>query len=240
MIDRFSPEKIYVQIIRAIEIDIQDGFEPGDLYLSENTLAEKFGVNRHTVRRAVEELVKQGLLLKRHGFGTFVSEKRLAYRVKSYQRLSAALDENNIKIETILLSKNVIDAVGGVAEKLQLKLAEPVIQIDTLRKIEGKEVALISHFIPKEACPLVLEQYESGSLGNFLSNVCQVQPKRLLSFVSAAMPTAEDGFRLGLSTSQPILKVKTINEDSKTGIRIEYSITRFRADMIQLEMLMNP
>ncbi len=239
MIDRYSPEKIYTQIAKAIESDLQDGFEAGDLYLSEKTLTEKFGVNRHTVRRAIEELVKQGVLEKRHGFGTFVAEKRLAYRIKGHQRLTDAVEANELAVETTVLSKTIILARGSVAENLQLKNGEEVIQIDTLRKIEGKEVALISHFLPKELCPAILERYESGSLGSFLTNVCSIKAKRISSLVSSAMPNASDNFQLGMIGSQPILKVKTLNRDDVTGKIIEYSVTRFRSDMIQLEILIN-
>ena len=240
MIDRYSPEKIYTQIANAIEADIQDVFEPGDLYLSEKILTDKFGVNRHTVRRAVEELVKQGVLEKRHGFGTFIAEKRLAYRIKGYERFTESVEANNLQVESILWDKKVIAARGGVAERLQLKNGDEVFQIDTLRKVEGKAAALISHFLPTDICPTALDKYESGSLGAFLKTECGIHAKRISSLVSSAMPNAEDGFRLGLANSQPILKVKTINEDTKTGRRVEYSITRFRSDMIQLEILMNP
>lgn len=240
MIDRYSPEKIYTQIANAIEVDIQDTFEPGDLYLSEKILTEKFGVNRHTVRRAVEELVKQGVLEKRHGFGTFIAEKRLAYRVKGYERFTESVQSNDLQVEAILVDKKVIAAQGGVAERLQLKDGEEVFQIDTLRKVEGKSAALISHFLPKDICPTALEKYESGSLGTFLKAEYDIQAKRISSLVSSAMPNAEDSFKLGMASSQPILKVKTINEDTKTGRRVEYSITRFRSDMIQLEILMTP
>jgi len=240
VIDRYSPEKIYTQIANAIESDLQDGFEAGDLYLSEKTLTEKFGVNRHTVRRAIEELVKQGVLEKRHGFGTFVSEKRLAYRIKGNQRLTKAVQANDLTVETITLSKTIISARGSIAENLQLKNGDEVIQIDTLRKIEGKEVALISHFLPKNMCPEVFESYESGSLGSFLTETCGIQSKRISSLVSSAMPNASDNFKLSIFGNQPILKVKTLNKDQVTGKLIEYSVTRFRSDMIQLEILINP
>lgn len=228
-----------MQISKAIEADIQDVFEPGDLYLSEKVLTEKFGVNRHTVRRAIEELVKQGILEKRHGFGTFIAEKRLAYCIKGHQRFTESVEANDLLAESTVLNKKVISARGGVAEKLQLKNNDEVIQVDSLRKVEGKVAALITHFIPKDICPAISEKYESGSLGEFLKAESNIQPKRISSLVSSAMPNAEDSFRLGMASSQPVLKVKTVNEDTQTGRRIEYSITRFRSDMIQLEILIN-
>lgn len=238
MIDRYSPEKIYMQIAHAIESDLKDGFEAGDLYLSEKTLTEKFGVNRHTVRRAVEELVKQGVLEKRHGFGTFVAEKRLAYSIKGHQRLSQAIAENGSEVTTTLLDKKIIAARGSVAEKLQLKNAEDVVQVDTLRQIDDKPIALISHFFPQAIVKDTFDNYESGSLGTFLAKQCEIEAKRISSQVNAAMPNAQDSFQLGMNSSQPILKVKTLNINVKTNELVEYSVTRFRGDMMQLELLM--
>ena len=227
-----------MQIAHAIESELKEGFEAGDLYLSEKTLTEKFGVNRHTVRRAVEELVKQGVLEKRHGFGTFVAEKRLAYTIKGHQRLSQAIAENGAEVTTTLLNKQILAARGSVAEKLQLKNGEDVVQVDTLRQIDDKPIALISHFFPQTIVKDVFDNYESGSLGTFLAKQCEIEAKRISSQVNAVMPNAQDSFQLSMNSSQPILKVKTLNINLKTNELVEYSVTRFRGDMMQLELLM--
>ena len=52
------------------------------------------------------------------------------------------------------------------------------------------------------------------------------------------MPNAQDSFQLGMNSAQPILKVKTLNINVKTVELVEYSVTRFRGDMMQLELLM--
>ncbi len=236
MINRVSPEKIYLQIAKAIEADLVDCYEPGDLYLSEKELTEKFGVNRHTVRRAVEELVKQDLLDKRHGVGTYVAERKMAYKINGFQRLSDAFKQNGQVLESNLLNKALIQASGSVAENLHLNKGEEVIKVDTLRKVEGKAVALISHYFPKEMCPEVFNEYVTGSLGEFLEDTCKIKTRRISSLASCVMPNASDSYLLGISGNQPILKLKTISEDKKTGSRIEYSVTRFRSNMIQLEI----
>jgi len=236
LINRVSPEKIYMQIAKFIETDLLDCYEPGDLYLSEKDLTDKFGVNRHTVRRAVEELCKQGMLEKRHGLGTYVSERKLAYKINGFQRLSEAFKNNGQSLETTLINKALISASGSVAEKLKLNKGGEVIQVDTLRKVEGRTVALISHYFPNAICPEVLTDYENGSLGLFLINTCKIQTRRVSSLASAAIPNAKDSYLLGISSNQPILKLKTLSDDKKTGNRVEYSVTRFVSNMIQLEI----
>ena len=67
-------EPIYIQISETLLNDIRTNYEPGDFLPSEFALAERFGVNRHTVRRAVDELIRDGVLGRYRGRGTAVLE----------------------------------------------------------------------------------------------------------------------------------------------------------------------
>lgn len=236
MINRLNAEKLYLQIARAIEIDIQDSYEPGDVYLTEIQLAARFGVNRHTVRHAVDELVMQNRLVKRHGLGTFVAEKRMGYRIKSHQRLSQSLGEHALNFNIELIGKNWVEAQGSVQEKLLLSRGDQVLQIDTLRYIDYKPVAVISHFIAHHCANKVMCSYQGGSLGTFLTDECDAIPKRLGSQISSVVPNSQDAFLLKLASLQPLLKVKTLSIDAKTLHPLEYSITRFRGDSFEIEV----
>ncbi len=70
-LQRNGGETIYSQIAKLLKEEIASFLTPGECLPSENELAGRFGVNRHTVRRAVEDLIAAGLLERRHGKGTF-------------------------------------------------------------------------------------------------------------------------------------------------------------------------
>jgi GntR family transcriptional regulator, phosphonate transport system regulatory protein len=71
-VSRDNGESLYIQIARQLEQEVATGYGPGDCLPAEGLLAVRFGVNRHTLRRAIDELVEAGLLERRHGRGVFV------------------------------------------------------------------------------------------------------------------------------------------------------------------------
>lgn len=72
---------LYAQIVKQLEQEVLSRYAPGDGLPSEAELAQRFGVNRHTLRRAVDELVDAGLLERRHGLGIFVLDTQLDYQI---------------------------------------------------------------------------------------------------------------------------------------------------------------
>ena len=77
-LDRSSPVPLYFQVAQQIEHAINEGdLGPGDRLDNEISLAEKFGLSRPTMRRAIQELVDKGLLVRRRGIGTQVVHGRV-------------------------------------------------------------------------------------------------------------------------------------------------------------------
>src|SRR5258708_4776424 len=73
-------EPLYAKTAASIKQSIQaGGLKPGDRIEAEDALSAKYGVSRITLRRAIELLIKDGLLIRRHGVGTFVTSPRLTY-----------------------------------------------------------------------------------------------------------------------------------------------------------------
>ena len=80
-VSRDTGEALYAQIARRLEQDIVSSYSPGDSLPAEAILALRFGVNRHTLRRAIDELVDSGLLERHHGRGVFVLDSQFDYRL---------------------------------------------------------------------------------------------------------------------------------------------------------------
>ena len=80
---------LWRQIVRIIEADIASGtHQPGARLPTEAQLAVRFGVNRHTIRRALEELSRNGLVRVEQGRDSFVAEDVLDYEVAARTRFS--------------------------------------------------------------------------------------------------------------------------------------------------------
>ena len=73
-------EPVYRELADTLRGELSD-YQPGDYLPAEIRLAARFAVNRHTVRRAIDELVAEGSVLRQQGKGTQVLERRLIYPV---------------------------------------------------------------------------------------------------------------------------------------------------------------
>lgn len=235
-LQRSGGEAIYSQIARLLREEIASYFSPGECLPSENELAERFGVNRHTIRRAIEDLIAAGLLERRHGKGTFVLDGPADYILGSATRFTENIELLGKTPSNRILRKLTIPARGGVARRLQLAEGEPIVWIESLRMADERPICVISHFLPQRVFPDLLAEYHGGSLHEHLALHHGLVLRRVESLVSAALPQGDDASLLGMPQSQPVLRVKSVNVSDRDGTPIEYALTRFRADRIQLRI----
>lgn len=234
-IDRDRGISLYAQIAEVLERDYVRQGSAGDKLPSEGELAARFGVNRHTLRRAVEELIAAGLLERQHGVGIFITDQLLDYRVGKNTRFTQTLTDIGISTDTKVVRKMVAPASAGVARNLSLALDEHVLWIETLRIADGIPFCVISHFLPVNPYNALLNEYQDGSLHDLLSANCG-KLRRTESLVTAVLPQGDDAKLLGITQNRPVLRVKSLNVLDRGNTPIEYAITRFRADRIQLRI----
>ena len=235
LITRESGETVYGQIGKALRKEIGEHYQPGDRLPTEPQLAERFSVNRHTIRRAVDVLVAEGLVQRQHGSGTFVTSQPIDYPIAKGTRFTENLSKKNKLTKSQLLKKIVLPARGGVADKLGLKPETPVIWLETLRMVEEQPFCIISHFLPHYGLEFVLDEFEGGSLHQLLMDR-NIIPMRRLSLVTSMLPVGEDAKYLQMPTNLPVLRVKSVNVNEATEKPVEYAVTRFRADRVQLNI----
>ncbi len=227
---------VYRQIRDVLTNEVQELFKAGDALPSESDLAQRFKVNRHTLRRAVDELVVEGLVERRHGKGVFVLEPAISYAIGSQTRFTATLQSQGKLTSSRVLRKQIIPARGSVASRLKANEGDDIIFIETLREVEDKPFCIISHFLPCQFCSGVLDAYESGSLHEYLKNNCGIELKREESLISAVLPEADDASLLNMPRHAPLLRVKSLNLDVVSSNPVEYAVTRFRGDAAQLSI----
>lgn len=235
-VSRDSGEPLYLQIARQIESEIGPLYSPGQLLPPEGELAIRFGVNRHTLRHAVDELVDAGLVERRHGRGVFVTDAPLDYHVAAGTRFTEALSAHGLSTDSRILRCQIVPANDAVAARLQLVRTEPVVWLETLRSADSRPFCLSSHFLQAERFAAVARVYGGGSLHAFLAEHYGCTLRRTESLVTSQLPQGDDAQLLGMTQNRPVLRVKSVNVDSRDGTPVEYVITRFRADRVQLRI----
>jgi len=235
-IQRGVGETVYRQVQHQLQAEIRTWHAPGQALPSETALAQRFGVNRHTLRRAIDGLVRDGWVERRHGLGTFVLRRPLDYTIGRRTRFTETLQSQGRETESIVLRKLRVPARGGVAKRLQLDEGEPVALIETLRRVDDVPFCVISHFLPLALLPGVLDDYVGGSLHAFIETHHGWTISRAESLVSAALPQGDDARLLAMPASAPVLRVKSVNVRDRDGLAVEYALTRFRAELMQLRI----
>jgi DNA-binding GntR family transcriptional regulator len=152
-LDRSSPVPLYYQLAQAIEAAIQDGvLAPGDRFENELALAKRLTLSRPTTRRAIQELVDKGLLVRKRGVGTQVVQSP-AHRRVELSSLFDDLTRAGQEPTTQLLDYHVGQPDEEVARELNLAEGREVVGIRRLRRANNEPLALMMNYLPVELAP---------------------------------------------------------------------------------------
>lgn len=154
-LDRDSPLPLYQQIEEWIRHQTASGVWPeGSQIPAEQELTERLGVNRGTLRKAIANLMKEGLLEPVHGKGTFVTASRLGQRLAdSFITLSESLLERKIPFRTVVRSAEVVPADDRVATLLALPEGSRVFRLERVRYVDDIPVVALENHVVYEKCP---------------------------------------------------------------------------------------
>lgn len=235
-VSRDHGEALYFQIARQLEQEVANQYSAGDYLPSEGELASRFGVNRHTLRRAIDELVDAGMVERRHGRGILVIDSQIDYQIGAVTRFTENLNAQGLMAGNRILRKQTLAAGARVAERLAIAEGEPVHWLETLRSVDDKPICVISHFLPAARFPDLLEGYLGDSLHAFLHAEYGCVLRRIESAVTAVMPQGDDAGLLAMPQNRPVLRVKSVNVDERDDRPVEYVITRFRGDRVQVRI----
>jgi len=229
-------EPLYLQIARSLRAEISEHRAPGDQIDSEGRLAERFNVNRHTLRRAIDELVREGLIERRRGVGLFVLETVFDYPLHAETRLTANLAHMGVRGDRRFVRKYLSLAPAPVAEKLELAPGSQVTCLESFIEVEKRSFSLATHYLVYDGLEKVYEEFNDGSLHGFIANTYEIALKRVWSTIHGGLPTPGDATLLRIPPSLPILTVSSLNLEADTDRPIEYVESRFRSDRIELSV----
>lgn len=209
----FSP--LYQQIKGLITRDLQDGrWRPGEAIPSENELAARFKVSQGTVRKAIDELATENLLVRRQGKGTFVAthaERKIQYR---FLRLTPDRGDAGRRLQRRFIDCRRQRAGADVARALGLRGGDAAVQVRRLLLAEGRPVVLDDIWLPgslfKGLTAERLSEYRGPMYGLFETEfgVRMIRAQEKLRAVAADALAAS---WLGLPEGSPLLSVERVS-----------------------------
>lgn len=138
-----SENPLYIQLMTRIKNDIVAGvYQRGERVPSEQELCDSYGVSRVTVRKAMLDLVQEGLLVRRQGKGTFVAEKRIQRDLQQFTSFTSACRQAGYTPSTRVLSVQWDEASDEEVERLHMKSGDRILEITRLRYADNLPVAL--------------------------------------------------------------------------------------------------
>ena len=226
---------LWRQIAETLQREILGGARaPGGRLPTEALLAARFGVNRHTVRRALEELSHQGLIRVEQGRGSFVAEDVLDYVVGPRTRFSEWIRRHNREPSGRLLDLREQEADRRVAAGLGLRTGSKVVLFEHLGLADGRPISLASHYFPALRLRGILEALRAEqAVTRALARVGIADYLRQSTRVTARMPTPAEAALLETPRSRPLLYCENVNVD-RAGTIVEFGIARYPTPRVQV------
>lgn len=234
-------EPIWRQIAAELEGEIDHGvYGPGDRLPTEAALAQRFAVNRHTLRRAMSHLQEQGKVRIEQGRGTFVQNDLIDYAIGARTRFSQNVSSANRLPSKTLLRAEQVRADPAVARNLGIRKGAPVILIESVSEVDGKPIGVSTAYFPAKRFDGMIPAFrETLSITEALKACGVADYKRFSTRVTATMPGRQLAAHLQQPPTRPVLQTESINVDLD-GRAIEYGITFFASDRTQLVMETEP
>lgn len=233
-IDRSSPIPLYHQVVQGIENAIHTGIlVPGSKLENEIDLAAALNLSRPTMRKAMDELVRAGLLVRKRGVGTQV----VASQVRRPLELSSLFDDLSAhggKPTTDVLTFDHTDADDAVREKLGLAQGAKVYHFTRVRKVDGKPLALMENWVRDDI--MTIEQEELAERGLYaILRQGGVNFRLATQRIGAMIANDYQGPLLGAEPGSALVTMERTAVDD-TGRMVETGRHVYRADQYSFEM----
>ena len=166
LVDRSSPRKYYLQLVEILDNAINSGeLSEGDRLPTEEELCQQHAVSRAVVRAAMQELARQGKILKVPGKGTFVPRIAQGNGITLRTVLTEQILDYGVAWTTEVVQKMLVSPPSDTAALFSKEKSGQVFKIVRLRSVAGKPAALETAYISAELCPgMALEDLRSGSI----------------------------------------------------------------------------
>lgn len=235
ILDRLGGVSAWRQIADRLEAEIGAGVLPqGTRLPAEAALAERYGVNRHTVRRAIAALAEKGLVRASRGSGTYVEAPPLAYPISERTRFSDIVAAEGRLPESQLLGAERLAADAAIARRLAIAVGEPVIRLETLACTNGVPLSRGTHHFPALRLPWIAEDYaETLSITRALKAGGIPDYLRRETRITARTASPAEAVALDLVAGRPVLVLEALNVDPH-GTPIQTTSSVFAADRVEI------
>lgn len=223
----------YVEISNDIRKKIIDGkYLPNERLPFEKEICDKYNSSKMTVKKALDILVTEGLLVKRRGSGTFVKDinpKERDNLIASTQFRGLSSFYVNHKVESKIIEYKVINADKNIAKKLLVTEEDFVYKIIRVRVVDGVSAVLEEMYMPIQIIPGLKKQHLSGSIYEYIERVLNLKIKSAHRTITIKKSTEYEEKLLKVKKNDPLGIIEQVAY-LDNGQAFEYSIVTHKCE----------
>ena len=226
---------VYCQIANKLRRDIVASvYRLGERLPTEMELSDRFGVNRHTLRRAISVLENEGLVKIDRGRGMFVTAVPITIAIDKQSSDRDSLEAQGFQVRRQLLQTAELVADATLAKQLEISIGRTVVLLEWLSFADRLPVSITSSYFPDIRFPGLAERcLHYASTAELLQREYDCLVQRRSTTVSVQSASVNDVKWLELPPHAAVLLSESTYVDRQNQV-IEYGVTRFRGDRMQL------
>jgi GntR family transcriptional regulator len=232
---RGDPRALHEQLSARLRTEFLSTYPPGQQLPTEEAIGQTYNLSRVTVRRAIQTLVDQGLLIRRQGKGTFIAQPRphITYEI---DRLGPFMDAFAASGEQV--TAHLVDFYWGTEKQVPACFApaKSVLLYERLYETGGSPHGFLQIAIPAHLGERI-SRADTECIGVYqiLRERLGVEPYRASFNISSELPDQVLAGRLGVSPTTPLLSLERISYDAK-GAALERTIHHLLPEVYKLSV----
>ncbi len=230
-IDKSSVVPIYYQLKMVIQERIKSGqYAVGMCLPSEREFCEEYGISRMTVRQAISDLVKEGLLYRERGKGTYVASPKIEQGLTKLTSFTEDMLNRNVKPGVRLVELKQIKADEHLEKILQVEPGTLLHELSRVRLADDEPMAIERVYVPVHFYPaLSAEQVAHGSLYEVLRKEAHLTIHEAVQSIEATLAGPHEAELLNIKPKSAVMLMKRITQNANGEI-FEYAESIYRGD----------
>ena len=231
--------KYYLIKNSIIEKINNEDLAPHQLLPSERELIEKYNVSRITVRRAIDELVKEGYAYKVPGKGSFVKGDNLKQRLTKVHSYTEEIISQGMTPSRKVLHSEIEEVDIKKMKKLNLHKGDELFVLERIYYADDEPICLTKTVLPYKMFPKIeCFDFANNSLYSILENFYNLEITRAAQMLEASVSTNKISHHLDIENGHPLLLFRTTTYGLFDGVEVpfEYFKSYFKTDKIKYFM----
>ena len=237
VIDKTSPMPYYQQLADLLGREINEQQREGEIYQlpSENELAERHGITRSTVRRALDQLERRGWVYREKGIGSFAAVRRVEHDLTALVSTTEDMRRRGWSLTTRVVSLKQMPALPYIARALEISGGAPVHELCRLRLVDDDPLSLQNAYLPVDLCPRLEENDLTSSLYRLLVSRYGLRLWTGKETLRARCASPDEAELLRIQEDSPVMYMERVTY-AANGAAVEYLEAVWRGDRYDFQV----